>query len=57
MVTLEPSLNSAVTNDRSTWPYVKDHYHFGISKYVPGAASGMMNANSGCLHFKKLSQR
>ncbi len=41
MATPEPSLYSAVANDRATWPFVLDRCHVGMSKYVPCAASGL----------------
>ena len=45
MATPEPSLYSALSNDRSTWPCVLVYCHVGMSKYVPRAASWRMNAN------------
>lgn len=41
----EPSLLSAVTKERSTWPCVLVHCHFGMSECIPCAASCLMSAN------------
>lgn len=41
----EPSLLSSVTKERSTWPCVLDHCHFGMSECIPCAASCLMSSN------------